>query len=244
MNDTTGMRRRRLQGFVLGSALVHGIVLAGWGTAVRFGGEAQTVLSVTFTTDTQRAQPALAQPATRTASDDTAQKWRRDAPVTEPRMQTYALPDENVPIKRAVQDDAVDRRAGRDMSPTAAASGTDTAGADARARIEARLHADLARHFDYPYVARLRGWEGSVLLAFIVQASGNLNDIRIVRSSGFAVLDHSAVDSLKQVQHLPEAVAWLQGRDIEMQLPVIYRLTTPWMAEVEQRREQLPKGER
>lgn len=63
-----------------------------------------------------------------------------------------------------------------------------------------------------------------MLLAFIVQASGNLNDIRIVRSSGFAVLDHSAVDSLKKVQRLPETVAWFQGRDIEMQLPVIYRL--------------------
>ncbi|HLD14059.1 MAG TPA: energy transducer TonB [Burkholderiales bacterium] len=127
-------------------------------------------------------------------------------------MQTHALLDKDISTKRAMRDD------------TAAASGTDAAGAEARARIEAQLHTSLARHFDYPYVARLRGWEGSVLLAFIVQASGNLNDIRIVRSSGFAVLDHSAVDSLKKVQHMPEAMAWLQGRDIEMQLPIIYRL--------------------
>ena len=139
-------------------------------------------------------------------------------------MQTHALLDENTTMKHAMQDNTVSRDTRRDTSPTAAASGTDTTGAEARARIEARLHTSLARHFDYPYVARLRGWEGSVLLAFIVQASGNLNDIRIVRSSGFALLDHSAVDSLKKVQHLPEAVAWLQGRDIEMQLPVIYRL--------------------
>lgn len=207
MNNKTSMRRRRLQGFVLGSTLVHGLVLAGWGTAIRFGGEAKTVLSVTFTTDAREARPALARSATRTTNDDTM--------LNRPH---------NTPTKRAMQDDTADRAARRDPSPTAAASGTDTTGAEARARIEAQLHTSLARHFDYPYVARLRGWEGSVLLAFIVQASGNLNDIRIVRSSGFAVLDHSAVDSLKKVQQLPEAVAWLQGRDIEMQLPVVYRL--------------------
>ncbi|HLD13883.1 MAG TPA: energy transducer TonB [Burkholderiales bacterium] len=207
MNDKAGTRRRRLQGFVLGSALVHGLVLAGWGTAILFGGETQTVLSVTFATDAREARPALARPATLTTNDDTASNYLRNAPT-----------------ERAMQDDTADRDTRRYLSPTAAASGTDTTGAEARARIEAQLHTSLARHFDYPYVARLRGWEGSVLLAFIVQASGNLNDIRILRSSGFAVLDDSAVDSLKKVQHLPEAVALLQGRDIEMRLPVIYRL--------------------
>lgn len=220
MNDKAGTRRRRLQGFVLGSLVVHGLVLAGWGTAARFGGEGQTVLSITFATDAREARPALARPATRTTNDDMAPNRPHNAPA-----QTHALLDKDAPTKRAMQDDTADRGKRPYPSPTAAASGTDAVGAEARARIEAQLHAGLARHFDYPYVARLRGWEGSVVLAFIVQASGNLNDIRIVRSSGFAVLDRSAVDSLKQVRHLPEAVAWLQGRDIEMQLPVIYRLT-------------------
>ena len=225
MNDKTGTRRRRLRGFVLGSLVVHGLVLAGWGTAVRFGGEAQTVLSVTFATDVREAQPALARPATRTTNDEgaTGPSVAR-APRLDPIGDTASNHLRNVPTERAMQDDTADRTARRDTSPTAAASGTDTTGAEARARIEAQLHTSLARHFDYPYAARLRGWEGSVLLAFIVQASGNLNDIRIVRSSGFAMLDDSAVDSLKKVQHLPEAVAWLNGRDLEMHLPIVYRL--------------------
>lgn len=208
---STTHRHPRLRAFVLGSALVHGLVLAGWGTALRFGGEAQTVLSVTFATDAREARPALAQPVARTANDDTTRK-------------PHELRDKDALVKRATWDDTTGRDMRHDPSPAAAASGADAVGTEARARIEARLHTNLARHFDYPYVARLRGWEGRVLLAFIVQASGNLNDIRIVRSSGFAVLDHSAVDSLKKVQRLPEAVAWLQGHDIEMQLPVVYRL--------------------
>lgn len=211
MNDKAGTRRKRLQGFVFGSALAHGLVLAGWGTALRFGGEAQTVLSVTLVTDAREARPALAQPAVRTANGGTTRK-------------PHELRDKDALVKHAARNDTTGRDTHHDPSPAMAASGADTVGTEARARIEAQLHTSLARHFDYPYVARLRGWEGRVLLAFVVQASGNLNDIRIVRSSGFAVLDDSAVDSLKKVQQLPEAVAWLQGRDIEMQLPVIYRL--------------------
>lgn len=208
----TAHRHSRLRAFVLGSALAHGLVLAGWGTALRFGGEAETVLSITLATDAREARPALAQPAVRTANSGTTQK-------------PHELRNQDALAKRAARDDTTGRDMRHDPSPAAAASGADAVGVEARARIEAQLHTSLARHFDYPYVARLRGWEGSVLLAFIVQASGNLNDIRIIRSSGFSVLDDSAVDSLKKVQQLPEAVALLQGRDIEMQLPVIYRLT-------------------
>lgn len=208
----TTHRHSRLRAFVFGSALVHGLVLAGWGTMLRFGGETETVLSITLATEARTARPALAQPAVRTAGDGAIRKRQE-------------LHDQDAPMKRAARDDDTVRRdMRRDRLPAAAASGADAVGAEARARIEAQLHTSLARHFDYPYVARLRGWEGSVLLAFIVQASGNLNDIRIIRSSGFAVLDDSAVDSLKKVQQLPEAVALLQGRDIEMRLPVIYRL--------------------
>lgn len=212
MNDKAGTRRKRLRGFVLGSIVVHGLVLAGWGTAIRFGGEAQTILSVTLTTDAREARPALAQPVVRTANDGTT--WK-----------PHELRDQDALVKHTARNDTIARDTRHDPSPTVAASGADAVGAEARARIEAQLHTNLARHFDYPHVARLRGWQGSVLLAFIVQASGNLNDIRIIRSSGFAVLDDSAVDSLKKVQQLPEAVALLQGRDIEIQLPVIYRLT-------------------
>lgn len=197
---------------MLGSVVVHGLILVGGGTALRFGGESQTVLSVTLATDARTARPALTQPAARTAGDGAIRKQNE-------------MNDKDALVKRVARDDTSRHERRRDLSTATAASGTDAVGTEARARIEAQLHTSLARHFDYPYVARLRGWEGSVLLAFIVQASGNLNDIRIIRSSGFAVLDDSAIDSLKKVRQLPEAVALLQGRDIEMQLPVIYRLT-------------------
>ncbi len=193
---STARRYFRLRAFVLGSALVHALLLLTWSSSMRFGVAPQPPLSV-------RLEGA------RTENNATQRPDTRAS-----RAATESAPT----MERA--------DAGRVAARTPVAAGAVETGAhnEVRARIEARLHTSLAHHFDYPYVARLRGWEGRVLLAFIVQASGDLNDIRIVRSSGFTLLDDSAVDSLKKVQRLPEAVAWLEGRDIEMQLPVIYRL--------------------
>lgn len=108
--------------------------------------------------------------------------------------------------------------------PTARADGAGVSQEPASARIEARLRTDLARYFDYPALARQRGWEGTVLLGLRVESDGHLEKIRIERSSGYAVLDHSALNSLNRLGHLAEVSAWLKGRGMDMQLPVIYRL--------------------
>ena len=117
-------------------------------------------------------------------------------------------------------------RAGPDDNPDSprAARREADSGKDAQTRIRSRLKIELARYFNYPHVARLRGWEGSVLLAFRIEMNGRLERIRVAQSSGFAVLDRSALDSLARVDVIPEAVAWLEGHDIDMQIPVIYRL--------------------
>ena len=100
---------------------------------------------------------------------------------------------------------------------------SDTARA-ALTTIEAQLHADLARHFEYPALARSRGWQGRVLVAFDVESDGRLQKIHVARSSGFAILDSSALHSLRRVERIIEAADLLQGRRLAMQIPVIYRL--------------------
>jgi len=186
-----------LRAFVLGSLAVHALLFVGWrSSSAWFGALPQPPLSV-------RLEDAL--PA--------------DSPErSTPRVARHndAVADT---VTRATHADSGRGRARN--TPAPAETGNDDA---LRARIEARVRLDLARHFEYPHAARLRGWEGDVLLGFVVQASGRLDGIRVLRGSGFAVLDHSAVDSLRRVARLPEAVAWLNGRDLEMRLPILYRL--------------------
>ena len=93
-----------------------------------------------------------------------------------------------------------------------------------RAYLRSRLLANLADYFYYPALARRNGWEGTVLLGLRVEPDGQLDKIRLERSSGYAVLDNSALNSLKRIGNLVEARAWLEGHRVDMQLPVIYRL--------------------
>ena len=94
----------------------------------------------------------------------------------------------------------------------------------ARARIHGRLQTDLSRYFSYPAIARQRGWQGHVRVEFTVEPDGRLTHLRIARSSGYAVLDSSALSALRRVEYLKEAPLWLNGHAIEIELPVIFRL--------------------
>lgn len=87
-----------------------------------------------------------------------------------------------------------------------------------------QLQTRLSRYLVYPPLARQRGWEGTVLLGLRVESDGHLDKIRIEHSSGYAVLDHSALNSLNRLGRLAESSGWLDGQVMDMQLPVIYRL--------------------
>ncbi len=93
-----------------------------------------------------------------------------------------------------------------------------------RNQLLGELQTRLAYYLTYPPQARERGWQGTVLLGLHVESNGRLGNIRLERSSGYAVLDRSALNSLNRLGYLSEAGAWLNGRSVDMQLPVIYRL--------------------
>jgi len=101
---------------------------------------------------------------------------------------------------------------------TASAAPTTT---QAAAQVRARVLSDLARHFYYPPLARSRGWQGRVLLAFRVERDGLLHDPRVLRTSGFGILDEAALNSLRQV----ERIAGADSAPLDLQIPVVYRLT-------------------
>jgi len=86
------------------------------------------------------------------------------------------------------------------------------------------LQTRLSRYLVYPPLARSRGWEGTVLLGLRMESDGHLEKIRIERGSGYAVLDDSALNSLKRLGNLVEARVWLEGHSLDMQIPVIFKL--------------------
>ena len=87
------------------------------------------------------------------------------------------------------------------------------------------LRDQLSRYLTYPQRARRRGWEGEVLLELDISTQGQLQNIQLVHSSGYAPLDRSALKSLSQVDklHLPSTAILQQA--VSLQLPVVYRLS-------------------
>lgn len=94
-----------------------------------------------------------------------------------------------------------------------------------RSKLLTAIRTDFSRHFYYPMLARQQGWQGHVLLAFAVEANGVISHAHIASGSGYPILDESALEALQAVQFVPQADQWLNGRRIELNLPVEYRLS-------------------
>lgn len=114
-----------------------------------------------------------------------------------------------------------------DMQTEAPANATEASRA-MTAQTTSLLHAQIQQafrlQFYYPRLAVRQGWQGEVRLGMKVAANGRLEDIHILVSSGYGILDRAALESLGKVVQLPAATVLLHGQDLALELPVQYRL--------------------
>jgi protein TonB len=82
----------------------------------------------------------------------------------------------------------------------------------------------LARHREYPRVAALRGWEGTVTMRLKVGANGRLMEAQVDSSSGHAALDMQALEMVKRIAELPPPPEGLRDREFAVLVPVVFRL--------------------
>lgn len=86
----------------------------------------------------------------------------------------------------------------------------------------ARVGESLAKYFYYPTLARRQGWEGAVRVRFDLEADGAISNVSVAQSSGYAILDRSAVKAMRRVPRLTDVS--LPGRLAGLELPVHYEL--------------------
>jgi protein TonB len=77
----------------------------------------------------------------------------------------------------------------------------------------------IMKNISYPHMARKMGWMGKVTLSFVICENGHAEDIKIIESSGFAILDKNAVETVKKVLPLPKPPL-----RAEIVIPLVYRL--------------------
>ncbi|MDH5649140.1 MAG: TonB family protein [Gammaproteobacteria bacterium] len=92
--------------------------------------------------------------------------------------------------------------------------------------LSGKLQSELNRYLIYPHIARLRGWEGKVVLQLKLKENGGFDDIKVVKSSGYRLLDDTALEAMNKLNENSTQISWLQGYNTELLLPIIYRLTS------------------
>ena len=93
----------------------------------------------------------------------------------------------------------------------------------ARNPMALRANYSYAPKPEYPTQARREGWEGTVLLAILVDAEGRPARITLSRSSGFASLDSAAQETVKQWRFSP-ARNGRQRVESWVKVPIVFTL--------------------
>lgn len=91
-------------------------------------------------------------------------------------------------------------------------------------QLRGKIRTALQKHLTYPPIARRRGWQGTVTVHVVIKSDGELHQVRLSKSSGYSLLDNSAISALQKVGHLDELKPLLRGNTIPIELPIRYLL--------------------
>jgi len=76
----------------------------------------------------------------------------------------------------------------------------------------------------YPYWAKKQGIEGATYLKFSVLSNGSSQDIRIIRSSGFEILDEEAIATVKRANPFPSIPKEIDASFVQMEVSIVFKL--------------------
>ena len=78
----------------------------------------------------------------------------------------------------------------------------------------------VQRHINYPPIARRMGWEGRVLVSFVLEPNGDIRDLKVLKSCGYEVLDKEALDAIRRgYRDFPKPPV-----SVVVKLPINFRL--------------------
>lgn len=77
----------------------------------------------------------------------------------------------------------------------------------------------ILRNINYPDAARRMGWQGRVLLSFIIMSNGSVRAFQVIQTSGFALLDECAIETVKDTAPFPRPPG-----EAQLVIPITYRL--------------------
>jgi protein TonB len=216
----------QLSAFIAVSCLAH-VTLLFWTSSLpvpqlHIGGRAES-LRVTLLATAASVPMAKEIAALETMRPPPPAPRQRPQTVTAPRNETLPDSARSPTRKPAGQASAP---AANSPSPVTASTQSvpQSSSVSVSERVSAALQNQLAEHFEYPWLARKRGWQGLVTLSLHIDANGDVSQWRIARTSGYNVLDRSALEAAGRIDRLQQAERLLGGKSLNLSIPVRYRL--------------------
>lgn len=102
-------------------------------------------------------------------------------------------------------------------STPVAAGGGQQHGSAGDASLGQIIRAALQANLVYPYIARKKQMEGSVTVSFRINQTGNPEAIRILKGSGYSILDAAARDTVVKASPFP-------ARNNSVEVPITFTL--------------------
>ncbi len=178
--------------------LLHGLGLI-WLSAELIAPAHPKVMEVTII-PVSAPKPKVA-PAPPTAPAKTKPTPKKTQPKpTLKKIPVVQEPADFAPTKQVLAAQPVDQ-----VSPNANATTSVATTTKIAPFIEADINADYAENPkpDYPSLAKSMGWQGKVMLKVQVSEEGLSDAVEIERSSGYEILDESAIEAIKQWRFTP-----------------------------------------
>jgi len=206
------------------SVAVHAVMLLDWQPPEHEAGNTGQALLLSVT---NRAGDAARQPVASEEKAATARVLPAQQPAPSPGI-AAARVKQRRSAKVAVSTSTLPPTVTQETTALSAqAAPSSSSSTPSRAETDRHLRACvmelITQQLTYPAIARRKGWQGVVKLELHIESDGLISALHIDETSGYAVLDRAAMESL-QLASVPDAAQWLHGAAVDIVVPVEYRL--------------------
>ena len=82
----------------------------------------------------------------------------------------------------------------------------------------------IAKYKQYPKIAQMRGWQGTVIADLEIDGKGSVISVKIKKSSTYEVLDNEALEMIKKASPFPAPPDNLRGKNFNVLVPISFKL--------------------
>ena len=82
----------------------------------------------------------------------------------------------------------------------------------------------IAKYKQYPKIAQMRGWQGTVIADLEIDSKGTVISIKIKKSTTYEVLDNEALEMIRKASPFPAPPESLRGKNFNVLVPISFKL--------------------